>query len=148
MSVLHANWCFWSSETNAFDHVYVDKRLDGSRCHLVRSRPRPHCVRWVPSSPLRKGHSPQFLAHVCSGQTAGWTKMSLGTEVGFGPGHIVLYWDPAPPPPKGTAPIFGPCLVATRSPTATAELLFLFPPHFSRTLGRFLRNVATRCGVS
>jgi len=31
------------------------------------------------------------------GQTAVWIKMPLGTEVGFGPGHIVLDGDPAPP---------------------------------------------------
>jgi len=31
----------------------VAKRLDGSSCHLVRrsASPRPHCVRWGPSSP-------------------------------------------------------------------------------------------------
>jgi len=33
---------------------------------------------------------PNFLAHVCSCQTAGWIKMALGMEVGLGPGHIVL----------------------------------------------------------
>ena len=27
---------------------------------------------------------------------AGWIKMPLGMEVGFGPGHIVLDGDPAP----------------------------------------------------
>jgi len=33
--------------------------------------------------------------------------MPLGTEVGLGPGHIVLDGDPAPPPQKGgTAPQF------------------------------------------
>jgi len=38
--------------------------------------------------------------------------MPLSTEVGFGPGDIVLDGDPAPPPPKrGTAPNFGPCLL-------------------------------------
>jgi len=47
--------------------------------------------------PLPKGHSPQFLAHVCYGQTADWIKVPLGTEVGLGPGHIVLDGDPAPP---------------------------------------------------
>jgi len=26
---------------------------------------------------------PQFLAHVCCGQTAGWIKMPLGTKVGL-----------------------------------------------------------------
>ena len=25
----------------------------------------------------KKGHSPQFLANVCCGQTAGWIKMAL-----------------------------------------------------------------------
>jgi len=33
---------------------------------------------------------PQFLAHVCCGKTAGWTKMPLRMEVGLGPGRIVL----------------------------------------------------------
>ena len=37
--------------------------------------------------------SPQFLAHVCCGQTAGWMKMSLGVELGLGPVHIVLDGD-------------------------------------------------------
>ena len=49
-----------------------------------------------------KGHSPQFSAHVCCGQTAGWIKMSLDMEVGLGPGDILLGWNPAAPlPPKG-----------------------------------------------
>ena len=62
-----------------------------------RPRPSPHCVRWGPSYPPPKGHSPQFSAHVCCGQTAGWIKMPLGTEVGLGPGDIVLDGDPASP---------------------------------------------------
>jgi len=33
-----------------------------------------------------------------------WIKMPLGTEVGLGPGHIVLDGHPAPPPKSGTAP--------------------------------------------
>jgi len=37
--------------------------------------------------------------------------MSLGMEVGLGPGDIVLHEDRAPPPKMGTAPPnFGPCL--------------------------------------
>ena len=32
--------------------------------------------------------------------------MPLGTEVGLGPGHIVLHGDPAPTPPKGRSPQF------------------------------------------
>ena len=70
-------------------------------------RPRftRHCVRWGPSSPPLKRHSPQFSANVRFGQTAGWTKMPLGIEVGFGPGDFVFDGDPsAPPEKKGTAP--------------------------------------------
>jgi len=32
-----------------------------------------------------------------------WIKMQLGTEVGLGPGDIVLHGDPAPPTERGTA---------------------------------------------
>jgi len=35
------------------------------------------------------------------GQTVGQIKMKLGMQIGFGPGHIVLGGDLAPPPPKG-----------------------------------------------
>jgi len=42
---------------------------------------------------------PQFSAHVCCGQTAGWMKMLFGKVVGLAPGHIVLDRGPAPPPP-------------------------------------------------
>jgi len=72
--------------------------------HTGRPRPRPHCVRCGPSSPSpqkRKGHSPQFLAYVCCGQTARCIKMPLGMGVGLGPGNFVLDGDPAPPPKKG-----------------------------------------------
>ena len=44
-----------------------------------------------------KGHSPQFLAHICCGQMAAWIKMVLGMEVGLSPGDFVLDGDPAPP---------------------------------------------------
>ena len=40
-------------------------------------------------------------AEICCGQMAGWIKMPLGTEVGLGPGDVVLDGDPAPPPAKG-----------------------------------------------
>ena len=32
--------------------------------------------------------------------------MKLGVQVGLDPGHIVLDFDPAPPPPKGHSPQF------------------------------------------
>jgi len=37
------------------------------------------------------------------GQKVGWIKVTLGTEVGFGPGDIVLDGDAAPPKERGTA---------------------------------------------
>jgi len=40
-----------------------------------------------PPPPPQKGHSPQFLAHVCCGQMAEWIKMPRGTGIGLGPGH-------------------------------------------------------------
>jgi len=59
--------------------------------------------------PPKKGHSPQFWAHVHCCQTTGWIKMSLGMEVGLGPDDFVLDGDPAPPRKKGEQPppIFG-----------------------------------------
>jgi len=86
-----------------------------------------------PNSPSPKGAQPsrqtkKILAHVCCGQTAGRIKMSLGTEVGLGPGHTVLDGETHLPLPKGAQlPNFRPVfIVAKRSPiSATAEHLFL-----------------------
>jgi len=45
---------------------------------------------------------------VYCGQTDGRIQMKLGTQVGLGPGHIVLDADPGLLPETGTAsPIFG-----------------------------------------
>ena len=43
------------------------------------------------SSPRSKGSQPppQFSAHICCGQSAGWIKMPLGMEAGLGPGDCV-----------------------------------------------------------
>jgi len=84
--------------------------------------------------PSKGAQLPQFSNHVYCGQTAGWMKTPLGTEVDLGPGKIVL--DGVPDTRKrGTAAplLFGPCLLWPRSPTsATAEHLFalltLLPP--------------------
>jgi len=58
----------------------------------------------------QRGTSPKFSAHVCCGQTAGWIKMPLSTEVGLGPVDNVFDGDPAPPPQKRgqAAPTFRP----------------------------------------
>ena len=52
-----------------------------------------------PAPPPLKGHSPQFSANVRCGQTAGWTKMPLGMEVGLDPGVVVLDGVAAPTSP-------------------------------------------------
>ena len=78
--------------------------------------------------PTVKGARLQSSDHVYCGQTAGWMKMPLCTEVDLSPGHIVLDGDPTPPPRKGhsSPPSFGPCLLWLRSPiSATAELVFI-----------------------
>ena len=51
--------------------------------------------------------------------------MPLGTEVGLGPGDIVLDGDPAPPARKGAQrpPLFARFAVARTPVSATAELL-------------------------
>ena len=80
-----------------------------------RPRPTRHCVRCGPSYPRKKGAPTptEFLPHVYCGQMAGWMKTPLGTEVGLGPGHIVL--DGVPAPAKGAQqPSFRPMsIVAT-----------------------------------
>jgi len=52
---------------------------------------------WDPATPRTEGTptTTQFLAHVYCGQTAGWMKTPLGTEVDLCPGHIVLDGIPA-----------------------------------------------------
>jgi len=48
---------------------------------------------------------------VYCGQTVGWIKMKLGTEVGLGSGHTVLDGDPAQPQKGAQPPIFRPYLL-------------------------------------
>jgi len=74
---------------------------------------RRHCARLRPSSP-KKGHSPQFSADVCCGQTAVCIRIPLGTEVGLSLGDIVLDEDPAPPPLRGHSPHFQPMSVVVK----------------------------------
>jgi len=105
-----------------------------------RPRPRQHCVRWGPASSLKGTQPfPQFLAHVCCGQTAGWIMMPLGTEVDLGPGHILFDGDPAPPPKRGTAALSSPLwlmsIVAKRLPiSANAEHLLWSPYVIGQTI--------------
>ena len=62
-----------------------------------RPRPSDFVFDGDPATPRTEGAptTTQFLAHVYCGQTAGWMKTPLGTEVDLGPGPIVLDGIPA-----------------------------------------------------
>jgi len=84
-----------------------------------RLQPRRLCVRLGPrSTSTKRGGAPKFSARVHCGQTAGWIKMPLGTEVCQD--DIVLDGDPAHRPPspqrKAEPPIFSPCLLCAKRP--------------------------------
>jgi len=92
----------------------------------------------------KEGQSPQFLAHVYCGQTAGWMKTPLGTEVDLGPGHFVLDGFPAIAGRGTAAPLFGPCLLWPRSPiSATAELLYKVQCRSLRDVAQTLAHLLT-----
>jgi len=84
---------------------------------------------------------------VYSGQTVGCIKMPLGTEVGLGPGYIVLDGDRAPSHHSSPPPTFQPMSIeAKRSPiSATAELLLkiirLISIHQSPVTGYWVHTV-------
>ena len=61
-----------------------------------------------------KGHSPLFPAYVYCGQKAGCIRIPYGTEVGFGPGDIVLNGDSTSHPKKGTYPNFRPMSIVAK----------------------------------
>jgi len=80
----------------------------------VRPWPRPHGIRWGPSSSLppekRGTAAPIFRPCLLWPNGWVWIKMKFGMEVNLDPGHNVS-WGPSSPPQRGTAPIFGPCLL-------------------------------------
>ena len=66
-----------------------------------------HIVLDFDTAPLpKKGveSPPQFSAHFCCGQMAAWIKMSLGMQLGLGPGDFVL--DGARSPSKFSAHVY------------------------------------------
>ena len=79
-------------------HERVEMAIGGST--LLR-RHRGHIFFWT-ISPYAIG--PLSVLFVCNvgilWPKVGWFKIPLGTEVGLGPGHIVLEGDPALPPRK------------------------------------------------
>ena len=88
-------------------------------------QPRGLCVRWRPrwrlicetqsSLPNKGGGTsppPNFRPISVAAKWLACIKMSLGMELGLGPGDFVLDGDLAPPQKGGGAPIFGPFLLS------------------------------------
>jgi len=74
-------------------------------CNTVRPMLSHRCLS-VLSVCLSVGLFVLSVTLVHSGQTVGWIKMKLGTQVGLEPGHCVR-WEPSSLPQRGTAPNFG-----------------------------------------
>jgi len=75
-----------------------------ARATAVGLRPNDIVLHGDPALPPKRGHSPQFSAHVYCGQTAARIRIPLGTEVNHSLGDIVLDTNPAPPALKGQSP--------------------------------------------
>jgi len=80
--------------------------------HAGRPQPWPHCVRWGPSSPSPKGHSPpnfrliSVVVKWLHGRSCHW----YGCRPQ--PRGLCVRWRPSPSPQKGAKPpIFGPRLL-------------------------------------
>ena len=58
--------------------------------HACRPRPRTHCVRWKPSSPSPKGHSPPIFGPYVVAKWHAWIKMPLGMELEEAPAQATL----------------------------------------------------------
>ena len=74
------------------------------------------CGLWLPEILAIENMPPHFSAHVSYGQMAGWIRIPLRTEVGLGPGDIVLDGNP-PPPQKGAqqpSPTFLPMFIVAK----------------------------------
>jgi len=85
-----------------FVHCGQTVWLDGQdeTWHAGRPRPWSHCVRWVPSSPPPKGHSPAIFGPCQLRPNACMDQDLLGMELGLGPGDFVLDGDPDPFPKR------------------------------------------------
>ena len=79
-----------------------------------RPRPRRHCVRCGPSSPVKRAQPPPNFRPKYCGQTTEWMKIPLGTEIDLGPGDIVLDGDPAAPHKGHSTPTFRPMSILAK----------------------------------
>ena len=126
-------------KTDILRDVNVEKKLSGSK-HCVRSKVTRlklqrsfwatvcKTVRAMLSDRCLSVCLSWLVTFVYCGHTVGWIRMPLGTEVGFGPGYIVLDGDPAPPK-RGTSPNFRPMsVVAKRLDGSRCHSVVCFSP--------------------
>jgi len=97
LPILHP---LWKGETPPHTRLPTGLRLLSSRLFGPPSQ--------VTVRPMLRDRCPVCLsvALMYCGQTVGWIKIPLGTEVGLSPYHIVLDGDPAPPQKGHTSPPF------------------------------------------
>jgi len=77
-----------------------------------RPQPRPHCVRWEPSSPSPKGHSPSPIFGPCLLWSNGWLNQDATWYGGRPrPRPQRVRWGPNSPKKGGQPPIFSPCVL-------------------------------------
>ena len=98
-----------------------------------------------------KGAQPPFSVHVYRGQTVGWMKTPLSTEVDLGPGHTVLDGVPALRERGTAAPLFSAhvyCGHGRPSPLLLSSCLdiadFEVPPTMTKKASRPSRKFARK----
>jgi len=88
--------------------VHCGQTVGRIKMKLGRPRPWPHCVRWGPSSPSPKGHSPtQFSAYICCGHRPNGCMDQHATWYGARPQlrRLCVRWRPRSTlPKKGAEP--------------------------------------------
>jgi len=94
--------------------------------------------------------APHFSAHIYCGQTAGWIRMPLGTEVGLGPGYIVLYGDTAVPHGKehsslSTFAVYGRRQACVRKPRSMSIVVKRLDGSTCHLVRRYASAQATLC---
>jgi len=94
-----------SSSIQPFGHNISTNYYLVVEMHTVTNG-RPKTVRPMLSDRCLSVLSVLSVTFVHCGQTVERIKMKLGTQVGLGPGHIVLDGNPAPLPQRGTASQF------------------------------------------
>jgi len=105
------------TQTSTTEMRKKSKKANTSR-HCSFTRYRYHMSQRT-QLPPKRGTAPPFSANVRSGQTVGWIKMRLGTEIGLGPA----------PPPQKKPPNFWPMsIVANRLDRSRCHLIRRYRP--------------------